>query len=108
MDPKRQETRIGVPAPRGGRLRCRGWEQEGILRCLLNTLDPAVAEDSSRLVVYGGRGRAARSWPDYDLLVRSLEELRSDETLIVQSGKAVAVLPTHPDAPRVLISTCSA
>jgi urocanate hydratase len=105
MDPKRQGTRIGVPAPRGGRLRCRGWEQEGILRCLLNTLDPAVAEDSSRLVVYGGRGRAARSWPDYDLLVRSLEELRSDETLIVQSGKAVAVLPTHPDAPRVLIST---
>ncbi|MFC8429494.1 urocanate hydratase [Streptomyces sp. NPDC057253] len=97
--------RRGVPAPTGAELRCRGWEQEGVLRCFLNTLDPAVAEDSARLVVYGGRGRAARSWEAYDAIVAALERLGPDETLMVQSGKPVAVLPTHPDAPRVLIST---
>jgi urocanate hydratase len=86
-------------------LRCLGWEQEGVLRCFLNTLDPAVAEDSSALVVYGGRGRAARSWAAYDEIVAALERLESDQTLIVQSGKPVALLPSHPDAPRVLIST---
>ena len=62
MDAIKAGTRVGEPAPRGLELRCRGWEQEGVLRCFLNTLDPAVAEDSARLVVYGGRGRAARSW----------------------------------------------
>jgi urocanate hydratase len=92
-------------APRGPDLRCRGWEQEGALRCLLNNLDPAVAEDSSALVVYGGRGRAARGSPELAEIVSALERLGPDETLIVQSGKKVAVLPTHPDAPRVLIST---
>jgi urocanate hydratase len=92
-------------APRGLELRCRGWEQEGALRCLLNNLDPAVAEDARSLVVYGGRGRAARSPEDLAAIVAALERLGPDETLVVQSGKAVAVLPTHPDAPRVLIST---
>ncbi len=76
-----------------------------MLRCLLNTLDPAVAEDSARLIVYGGRGRAARSWDAFDAIVAALERLGGDETLIVASGKPVAVLPTHPDAPRVMIST---
>jgi len=99
------DGRLGVPAPTGDELRCRGWEQEGVLRCFLNTLDPAVAEDSARLVVYGGRGRAARSWEAYDAIVTALERLGPDETLMVQSGKPVAVLPTHRDAPRVLIST---
>jgi urocanate hydratase len=99
------KIRTGNPAPHGTELRCRGWEQEGVLRCFLNTLDPAVAEDSARLVVYGGRGRAARSWAAYDAIVAALERLGGDETLIVASGKPVAVLPTHPDAPRVLIST---
>jgi len=86
-------------------LRCQGWEQEGALRCLLNNLDPAVAEDAGALVVYGGRGKAVRSPEALAGIVAGLERLGSDETLIVQSGKAVAVLPTHEDAPRVLIST---
>ena len=98
-------TRVGTPAPTGGQLGCVGWEQEGVLRCLMNTLDPAVAEDSARLVVYGGEGRAARSWADYDRIVSVLHRLRDDETLLVQSGRPVVVLPSHPDAPRVLIST---
>jgi urocanate hydratase len=92
-------------APRGLELRCRGWEQEGALRCLLNNLDPDVAENAEALVVYGGRGRAARSQEALAGIVAALEQLGPDETLIVQSGKAVAVLPTHEDAPRVLIST---
>ncbi|HUB76285.1 MAG TPA: urocanate hydratase, partial [Solirubrobacteraceae bacterium] len=98
-------ARIGTPAPTGSGLSCRGWEQEGVLRCLMNTLDPAVAEDSARLVVYGGEGRAARSWGDYDRIVAALRRLGDDETLLVQSGRPVAVLPSHADAPRVLIST---
>ena len=92
-------------APRGLDLRCRGWEQEGALRCLLNNLDPAVAEDAEELVVYGGRGRAARSHEALGEIIGALEQLGSDETLLVQSGRAVAVLPTHEDAPRILIST---
>jgi urocanate hydratase len=92
-------------APRGAELHCRGWEQEGALRCLLNNLDPDVAEDAASLVVYGGRGRAARDPEALAGIVAALERLGSDETLVVQSGKAVAVLPTHEDAPRVLIST---
>jgi urocanate hydratase len=92
-------------SPHGLELRCRGWEQEGALRCLLNNLDPNVAENAEALVVYGGRGRAARSHEALAGIVAALEQLRPDETLIVQSGKAVAVLPTHADAPRVLIST---
>jgi urocanate hydratase len=92
-------------APRGLELHCRGWEQEGALRCLLNNLDPDVAEDAGALVVYGGRGRAARTPEALADIVAALEGLGPEETLLVQSGKAVAVLPTHPDAPRVLIST---
>ena len=91
--------------PRGPALRCRGWEQEGALRCLLNNLDPQVAEDAARLIVYGGWGKAARTPQALAQIVAALERLASDETLIVQSGKAVAVLPTHEDAPRVLIAT---
>ena len=89
-------------APHGQELRCRGWEQEGVLRCLLNNLDPDVAERAEDLVVYGGRGRAARSHAALAGILLALERLGGDETLIVQSGKAVAVIPTHPDAPRVL------
>jgi urocanate hydratase len=92
-------------APRGREPHCRGWEQEGALRCLLNNLDTAVAEDASALVAYGGRGRAARGAEALAGIVAALERLGSDETLIVQSGKKVAVLPSHPEAPRVLIST---
>ncbi len=91
--------------PRGGRLACRGWEQEGALRCLLNNLDPEVGERPQDLVVYGGNGKAARDRASLDAIVAALRALGGDETLIVQSGKAVAVLPTHPDAPRVLISS---
>src|SRR6266852_2132416 len=105
MDAINSSVRIGGPAPHGSVLRCRGWQQEGVLRCFLNTLDPAVAEDSERLVVYGGRGRAARSWAAHDAIVAALERLGDAETLIVASGKPVAVVPSHPDAPRVLIST---
>jgi urocanate hydratase len=97
--------RVGEAAPRGRALRCRTWEAEGAYRCLLNVLDPDVAEDSARLVVYGGRGRAARSWQDVDVICSTLERLRRDETLLVQSGRPVLVVPSHEDAPRVLIST---
>ncbi|MCA0376418.1 MAG: urocanate hydratase [Gemmatimonadetes bacterium] len=93
-----------VRAPRGATLRCRGWEQEAALRMLMNNLDPEVAERPDDLVVYGGTGRAARSWDAFDAIVRTLETLADDETLLVQSGKPVAVFRTHPDAPRVLIA----
>ncbi|MCC7020571.1 MAG: urocanate hydratase [Ardenticatenales bacterium] len=93
-----------VRAPRGTTLRCRGWLQEAALRMLMNNLDPEVAEDPDRLVVYGGRGQAARSWEAFDAIVRELERLGDDETLLVQSGKPVGVLTTHRDAPRVLIA----
>jgi len=96
-------TRSG--APTGSQLSCLGWEQEGALRCLLNNLDPEVAEDPGALVVYGGRGKAARDPAALQATVGALRRLQNHETLIVQSGRPVAVLPTHPDAPRVLIST---
>ena len=94
-----------LATPRGLEPTCRGWEQEGALRCLLNNLDPAVAERPDDLVVYGGTGKAARNWECLEAIVTALRELDSSETLIAQSGKPVAVLPTHPDAPRVLISS---
>jgi urocanate hydratase len=97
--------RVAPSTPRGRDLTCRGWEQEGALRCLLNNLDPVVAERPDELVVYGGHGRAARNWEALDAIVAALGRMASDETLIVQSGKPVALLPTHPDAPRVLISS---
>ena len=93
-----------VHAPRGGELSCRGWVQEAALRMLLNNLDPEVAEDPERLVVYGGIGRAARNWECFDAIVATLRRLADDETLLVQSGKPVGVFRTHEFAPRVLIA----
>jgi urocanate hydratase len=93
-----------VRAPRGTDLTCKGWQQEAALRMLMNNLDPEVAEDPDRLVVYGGTGRAARSWEAFDAIVRELRRLADDETLLVQSGKPVGVFRTHPWAPRVLIA----
>ena len=91
-------------SPTGTRLQCKGWRQEAALRLLNNNLDPAVAEHPESLVVYGGIGRAARSWKDYDAIVHTLRRLGDDETMLVQSGRAVAVFKTHPRAPRVLIA----
>jgi len=93
-----------VTAPRGTELSCRGWQQEAALRMLMNNLDPAVAERPDELVVYGGSGKAARNWECYEALVRTLRRLGDDETMLVQSGKPVAVFRTHPGAPRVLIA----
>jgi urocanate hydratase len=93
-----------IRAPRGSALSCRSWPQEAAMRMLMNNLDPDVAERPHDLVVYGGTGRAARSWEAFDAIVRSLRALADDETLLVQSGKPVAVFRTHDLAPRVLIS----
>jgi len=93
-----------IHAPRGTQLRCKGWQQEAALRCLMNNLDPEVAERPSDLVVYGGIGRAARNWECFHAIVRELEHLGPEETLLVQSGKPVAVFPTHEMAPRVIIA----
>src|SRR5437762_3273259 len=93
-----------VHAPRGIKRTCKGWHQEAALRMLMNNLDPDVAEDPERLVVYGGTGRAARSWEAFDAIVRSLRELENDESLLVQSGKPVGKFRTHDEAPRVLIA----
>jgi urocanate hydratase len=93
-----------VRAPRGTALRCKGWVQEAALRMLMNNLDPEVAERPDDLVVYGGTGKAARSWDAFDRIVASLESLEGDETLLVQSGKPVGILKSHADAPRVLIA----
>ena len=93
-----------IRAPRGPELRCKGWPQEAALRMLMNNLDPEVAERPEDLVVYGGTGKAARSWEAFDVIVRELEQLEADETLLVQSGKAVGKFRTHEEAPRVLIA----
>jgi urocanate hydratase len=93
-----------IRAPRGIEISCKGWPQEAALRMLMNNLDPEVAERPQDLVVYGGTGRAARSWEAYHAIVRALRDLEGDETLLIQSGKPVGVFRTHPDAPRVLIS----
>jgi urocanate hydratase len=93
-----------VRAPRGTELSCRGWPQEAAMRMLMNNLDPEVAENPAELVVYGGTGRAARSWEAFDAIVRTLQTLADDETLLVQSGKPVGVFRTHELAPRVLIA----
>src|SRR6187549_3944295 len=96
-------TRI-IRARRGTTLECKGWPQEAALRMLMNNLDPEVAEDPDHLVVYGGTGRAARSWEAFDAIVATLRALADDETMLVQSGKPVGVFRTHEWAPRVLIA----
>ena len=96
-----------VRAPRGAELSCKGWAQEAALRMLMNNLDPEVAERPDDLVVYGGTGRAARSWAAFDAIVASLRVLEDDETLLVQSGKPVGVFRTHEWAPRVLIANAN-
>ncbi|NUO80960.1 urocanate hydratase [candidate division KSB1 bacterium] len=101
MSPSTPRT---IRAPRGNALTCKGWVQEAALRMLMNNLDPEVAEMPSALVVYGGRGKAARNWECFDAIVKSLRELENDETLLVQSGKPVGIFKTHSDAPRVLIA----
>lgn len=93
-----------IKAPRGATLTCKGWIQEAAMRMIMNNLDPQVAEHPEKLIVYGGTGRAARSWPDFDRIIAALKQLENDETLLVQSGRAVGVIRTHVDAPRVLIS----
>jgi urocanate hydratase len=93
-----------IKAPTGNTLHCKNWVTEGAYRMLMNNLDPDVAEKPEDLVVYGGTGKAARNWESYHLIVKALEDLNEDETLLVQSGKPVGILPTHKDAPRVIIS----
>src|ERR1700761_8351473 len=90
--------------PTGSNLQCKGWIQEAALRMLLNNLDPAVAERPEDLIVYGGRGKAARNFGALDLILHALRDLGNDETLLIQSGKPVGILRTHPDAPRILLS----
>lgn len=96
-----------VRAPRGSEISCRGWIQEAALRMLMNNLDPDVAERPEELIIYGGTGRAARSWEAFDAICQSLRALGDDETLLVQSGKPVGVFRTHEDAPRVLIANAN-
>src|SRR5689334_5261330 len=93
-----------IQAPRGSERACKGWHQEAAMRMLMNNLDPDVAENPDQLVVYGGTGRAARSWEAFDAIVQSLRELETDETLLVQSGKPVGAFRTQDEAPRVLIA----
>ncbi len=97
-------TKRVIRAPRGTTLTCKGWLQEAAYRMIQNNLDPEVAGDPENLIVYGGRGRAARNWESFDAILESLRQLENDETLLVQSGKPVAVFRTHADAPRVLIA----
>ncbi len=104
MARKTNEPVTSIRAPRGSRLTTKGWSQEGALRMLMNNLDPEVAEKPGELIVYGGTGKAARNWEAYRAIVASLKKLENDETLVVQSGKPVAVFKTHAEAPRVLIA----
>ena len=98
------EVSTAIRAPRGSALTCKGWHQEAALRMLHNNLDPEVAEKPDQLIVYGGTGRAARSWEAFHAIVRALQSLENDETLLVQSGRPVGIFRTTPDAPRVLIA----
>ena len=93
-----------IRAARGTERTCKGWHQEAAMRMLMNNLDPDVAENPDQLVVYGGTGRAARSWEAFDAIVRALQELENDESLLVQSGKPIGKFRTHDEAPRVLIA----
>ena len=99
-----QTEKIEIKAPHGTTLSCKGWIQEAAMRMLMNNLDPEVAENPAELIVYGGKGKAARNWECFDAIVKSLKELDNDETLLVQSGKPVAIFKTHENAPRVIIS----
>src|ERR1700683_4521913 len=102
-----EETQAAAPVvrgPRGTTRTCRGWQQEAAMRMLMNNLDPDVAEKPDELIIYGGRGKAARNWDCYHAIVKSLKSLSSDETLLVQSGKPVGIFRTHEYAPRVLIA----
>ncbi|HSQ56481.1 MAG TPA: hypothetical protein VLM40_12135, partial [Gemmata sp.] len=99
FDPSR-----GICSPRGTLLSCKSWQTEAALRMLMNNLDPTVAEKPAELVVYGGMGRAARSWECFDKIVEVLKRLGDEETLLVQSGKPVGVFRTHAEAPRVLLA----
>jgi len=103
-EPRRPMQRNAIRAPRGKEISCRSWHQEAALRMLMNNLDPEVAKDPEHLIVYGGTGRAARSWKAFDAIVKSLKSLGNDETLLVQSGKPVGIFRTTVSAPRVLIS----
>ncbi len=96
-----------VRAPRGPEITCKGWQQEAAMRMLMNNLDPAVAKEPSKLIVYGGTGRAARSWESFDAIVSALKNLENDETLLIQSGRPVGICRTHPGAPRVLIANAN-
>ncbi len=93
-----------IKAPTGSHLTCKNWLIEAAYRMLQNNLDPDVAFDPSNLIVYGGRGKAARNWESFDAILRSLRELNEDETLLVQSGKPVGIFKSHTDAPRVLLA----
>ncbi len=93
-----------IKAPTGTQLQCKGWIQEAALRMLMNNLDPEVAERPEELIVYGGLGKAARNWEAFHLIVKSLQNLNEDETLLIQSGKPVGILPTHKNAPRVILA----
>ena len=93
-----------VHAPRGTKLTCKSWQIEAPYRMIQNNLDPAVAQRPNDLVVYGGRGQAARNWESFDAILESLKNMEPDETLLVQSGKPVGIFKTHLDAPRVLIA----
>src|SRR5450830_1640404 len=104
MRSDRRKNMEPIHAPHGTTLTCKSWQLEAPMRMLMNNLDPEVAERPEDLVVYGGTGRAARSWEAYDAIVRELRLLKGDQTLLVQSGKPVGVFDTHEWAPRVLIS----
>jgi urocanate hydratase len=97
-------SHTNIKAPTGSKLSCKGWVQEAAMRMLMNNLDPDVAEEPEKLIVYGGRGKAARNWEAYDKIIESLQKLEEDETLLVQSGKPVGILRSHKDAPRVIIA----
>src|SRR3989339_1567713 len=93
-----------IKAPTGTKISCKGWIQEAAMRMLMNNLDPDVAERPEDLIIYGGSGKAARNWESYEAIISSLKSLDNDETLVVQSGKPVAIFKTHENAPRVIIS----
>jgi urocanate hydratase len=97
-------SHTNIRAPRGNQLTCKGWVQEAAMRMLMNNLDPDVAEEPDKLIVYGGRGKAARNWEAYDKIIECLKKLEDNQTLIVQSGKPVGILRSHKDAPRVILA----